>query len=258
MNKFHFSFLMFSLLSVSFDATAQAFQDTSVTVVKDTVLVNGQDSASTSMETSDDSLYLPVPDSHSYTSGSIRNVPGKEVSRFKNDRDYAYANDSEYWRKEAPAEPGLFFRILDSRALGWIFLILVAGVILYGVYQLAIENNFTMLIRSRRQKKDQLAITSSEDKIDFDEAISRSQAEGDYRIAIRFLYLRMVYSLRENGIVFRDSSTNAEITRVMGKHPEAESFRWLASAYEYVFYGGFVPDLETYMHIKNKFEAFKQ
>jgi hypothetical protein len=99
----------------------------------------------------------------------------------------------------------------------------------------------------------------TEEKIDFDEAIDRSQAEGNYRMAIRFLYLRLIDILRDKGgIAFRGSSTNAEITRALGKHPQARNFRWLATAYEYAFYGGFQPNQELYERLKMEFENFQK
>jgi hypothetical protein len=258
MIKFLFSFLILFLLCGSFFAAARDQQDTSGVIRQDTTTLSEPDSASAT-EVSYDSVYQPVPDTLFSSLRTIREVSKIQVNRYKNNPEYAYANDSEYWRKEPPGEPGLLFRILNSRVLRWIFLSLIGGLILYGVYQLAREINFTLLIRTRRQKTQFTQQVLSDEKIDFDEVIRLNQTEGNYRMAIRFLYLRLIYNLQEKtGISFRDSSTNAEILRAMGNHPEAASFRWLATSYEYVFYGGFVPNQETYLHIKNKFEAFQK
>jgi hypothetical protein len=78
-------------------------------------------------------------------------------------------------------------------------------------------------------------------------------------MAIRFLYLRLVHDMQEkSGLSFRESSTNSEITRAMGSHPESANFRWLATVYEYVYYGEFVPNLETYLVIRNRFEVLQK
>src|SRR5260221_11579654 len=241
MIKFLFSLLIFFRLFGSFSATAGNQQDPSV-IRQDSVAAGTLDSESAAA-VSYDSLYMQVPDTLFPPGVSIRKVSDKQLNLYKNNPDYAYANDSEYWRKEPLHEPGLLFRILGSQALRWIFLGLIAGLILYGVYQLAIENNFTMLIRSRRKKTKLSDPDLPTAKINFDELIRHNQEEGNYPMAIRFLYLRLIDNLHQKSrISFRDSSTNAEITRALGNHPGAEKFRWLATAYECVFYGGFVPD----------------
>jgi Domain of unknown function (DUF4129) len=257
MIKFLFSFLILFSLCGSFSAAARDQQDSSV-VRQDTTTVSELDSTSAA-EVSYDSVNQPVPDTLFSPTRTIREVSNIQVNRYKNNPEYAYANDSEYWRKEPSGKPDLLLRILNSRVLRWIFLILIGGLILYGVYQLAREINFTLLIRTRRQKSQYTQQGMSEEKTDFDEMIRLNQTEGNYRMAIRFLYLRLIYILQEKtGISFRDSSTNAEISRAMGNHPGAATFRWLATAYEYVFYGGFVPNQETYLHLKNKFEALQK
>jgi len=254
---FFFSLVLFSLCG-SFSSAARDQQDTSVVVRQDTTTASETDSASAA-EVYYDSVYPPVPDTLFLAPRTIREVSKIQVNRYKNNSEYAYANDSEYWRKEPAGEPDLLFSLLNSRVLRWIFLTVIGGLILYGVYQLAREINFTLLIRTSRQKAQYTQQGLSEEKTDFDEMIRLNQTEGNYRMAIRFLYLRLIYILHEKtGISFRDSSTNAEISRAMGNHPEVATFRWLATAYEYVFYGGFVPNQETYFHLKNKFESLQK
>jgi hypothetical protein len=255
MIKFLYSFLFLFPLCGTFSATARDQQDTSL-VVRANVIKSDSNSVS---EVSYDSVYQPVPDSLFSPPGSIREVSKIQVNRYKNNPEYAYANDSEYWRKEPPGDPGLLFRILSSQILRWIFFALIGGLILYGLYQLAREINFTLLIRTSRQKTQYTKQNLSEEKIDFDEMIRLNQTEGNYRMAIRYLYLRLIHILQEKtGISFRNSSTNAEISQAMGNHPETATFRWLATAYEYVFYGGFAPNQETYLDLKNKFESLQK
>ncbi len=210
-------------------------------------------------ESADDSLYHPVADSLYISPGQLREVPAKKVSRFRNDPKYAYANDPEYWRKETYEEPGILFRILFSNELKWALLMLIAVFIVYGVYSLARENNFGLLVRKRKRNSSGVEEENSYELMNYDEAIFRSQSEGNYGLAIRFMYLRLIRTLKEKSkIQFSDSSTNAEIFQAMGNHPQAAAFGWLAKAYEYIFYGGFVPNEELYERLKNNFEAFQK
>jgi hypothetical protein len=95
--------------------------------------------------------------------------------------------------------------------------------------------------------------------MDFESAIRKYQAERNYRLAVRYMYLRLIQAAREKGgIQFRDSSTNAEIALAFGSNLKADEFRFLARAYEYVFYGDFIPDQEIFNMLKNKFEQFQK
>jgi hypothetical protein len=257
MIKFIFSFLNFFLLFGFTLAKAESPQDTTTVVVKDSIAAVEPDDESQAGD-SHESQYLPVNDSLFSFSENIRRVSGKQVDRYKSDPEYAYANDSEYWIKH-PYEPGLFFRMLNSSLFRWIFLGFFAILILYGIYQLALENNFKMLIRPKKYKTEKPDLSPAQDKINFDEMIRINQAEGNYRMAVRFLYLRLIHNLRgKSGLSIHDSSTNAEIVRAFGSRPETARLRWLATAYEYVFYGEFAPNQETYFLLKNKFDAFQK
>ncbi len=259
MTKFIFSLLNFFLVFGMLSAEAGIPQDTSTVVIsRDSSTALEPDSVSV-VGDAYDSLYLPVQDSLVSLNESARRVSEKQLERYKKNPEYAYANDSEYWRKEPPHEPGLLFRILNSPVTFWIFISVIALLILYGMYQLAVENNFTLLIRTGRKKTENTDPGLTRDKINFDEVIRINQADGNYRVAIRFLYLRLIQVLHEkSGIAFSDSSTNAEITRAIGSNPEASTFRWLATAYEYVYYGEFVPNQETYFLLKNKFDGLQK
>ena len=157
--------------------------------------------------------------------GNIRRVSKKQADRYKNNPDYAYANDPEYWLQEPFHEPGLIFRILNSRATFWIFLFIIAVLILYGVYQLALENNFTLLISARRQKTENTEPALTAEKVNFDEVIRLNQAEGNYRMATRFLYLRLIH-MREKMGFHLQFFPNAGNNPSHGSHPEAATFRW--------------------------------
>jgi hypothetical protein len=258
MFRFFGCYILFILLSAPVCLVAQNRADTLSATSADTLKEHNSDSPS-SDESADDNIDQPIADSSSLLPGVIREVPAKKVSRYKNDPEYAYANDPEYWRKEKPADGGFLFRILFSRELRWILLTVFGGLILFGIYRMAKENQFGLLIGKRNQNNSEGEKTTHEEVMDYDDAIRKSQAEGNYRMAIRYMYLRMIRTMKErSGIAFKDSSTNAEIIRIMGNHPQSAAFRWLATAYEYIFYGGFAPNEELYGRLKNKFDAFQE
>ena len=261
MNKVLSGYFLISLTWSSLSVMAQVNQDSVAPNrinVADSIVVSNPDSGNNG-EASNDNIYQPVADSLFSPSVPIRKVPEIQVNRYKSSPDYAYANDPQYWQQEAPQEPGFLLKLLLSPVLWKTFLAILTGLILYGVYQLAKENNFKLLLRTSNSDMGGRAEWPTDERIDFDEAIRRNQAEGNYRMAIRFLYLRLIQILGEKeGIAFRQSSTNTEITQAMGTHPQANQFRWLAKAYEHIFYGSFLLNQETYDSLKMEFDRLQK
>ena len=220
----------------------------------------GGDTSETVEVGSGDSLYQPVPDSSYASRYYLRRVPQVEVNKYLADPAFAYANDPQYWKEVPPEDPGLLLRLLTGKTVRWVVFLVILGILLYGIYQLAKENNFQWLIRNKKQNVPGSEEASLPDEeMDYEDAIRRYQTEGNYRLAIRYMYLRLIRAIGEKGgIRIRDSSTNAEIARAMGNRPQAGEFRFLATAYEYIFYGGFIPKEELFDMLKTRFEAFQK
>jgi hypothetical protein len=207
-----------------------------------------------------DSLEDPLTGDRFLSTVSPRSVPQRDVRKYMKDPDFAYANDSLYWKENTgPANPGLLSRLIGSPLFRWLIFSAMIAVVLFGIYQLAKESNFRWFARNNWSQLSAPEEPGSGGTIDYNEAIRKCRQDGNYRLAIRYMYLRLIQTLREQGgIEFRDSSTNAEITRAFGNHPQAGEFRSLATAYEYIFYGGFIPEPALFERLSNKFEHLQK
>ncbi|HTB25887.1 MAG TPA: DUF4129 domain-containing protein [Puia sp.] len=197
--------------------------------------------------------------SGNYFSYSFREVSQRQVNSYLKNPDYAYANEPDYWRQESPPNPGIFTKLFGSRLFQWIIFILFAGIFLYGIYQLAKENNLRWLKRRSIQNNSSKEVSVFNEETDYDVLIHKYQLEENYRLAVRFMYLRLIRTIRDRGnIQIRDSSTNAEIAHAFATHPGGDDFRYLATAYEYIYYGEFIPQKDLFNRLKNRFEDFQQ
>ncbi|MEO6961828.1 MAG: DUF4129 domain-containing protein [Puia sp.] len=189
-----------------------------------------------------------------------RQVQDQKVKEYQREPDFAYANDSDYWNKDAPPEqPGWFLKMLLSRITRWTILILFLLVMAYGIYRLAKENSFPLMHRHRKKERETVttALPEYESIGDLDKAISRFTEEGDFRMAVRYMYIRLIrVAFEKNSISFKSSSTNSEIVEAFRDPQQSRDFRLLATAYEYVFYGGFAPAREQFDVLQQKFSAF--
>ncbi|HEY4155113.1 MAG TPA: DUF4129 domain-containing protein [Puia sp.] len=210
-----------------------------------------------------DQTDFPVTDSAA-ASEHLRRVPDSRVKAYQRDPDFAYANDPAYWKELPPPHSRLgekFFRFLFSRGFRiglFILFLLLAG---YGLYRLSKENSFTWFRRSSRPDHTAGPAGAAEDpeETDLDEAIRKNREAGNYKLAIRYMYLKIIRAAFSKGaILIKASSTNSDITRAFRDPQQARDFRYLATAYEHVFYGEFMPDREQFDLLEKKFDLFNQ
>jgi hypothetical protein len=272
MLKYFFRVIFVFSVSLPAVVCAQAQADT-IATIRDTVIVQTDSSASgpdssdaTSQnvpaELNEDSVYMPVKDSVNLKAYILRQIPQPKVDKYLADRDYDYANDPEYWSKEKnknDSDSSPLLNLFRNKVVQWIFLLSVIVVIVYGIYLLARENNFKWFDRRQAQSEPVESDPAGDGPVDYNDMIRKYQAEGNYRFAVRYLYLRLLHLASEKNIIpIRGSMTNAEIGRAFGQHPLASQFRHLATAYEYIFFGDFNVNKEIFDTLKTKFEVFQQ
>jgi hypothetical protein len=272
MYKFFFRILFIFLVSSPGTVFSQARTDSSVRR-EDSVSVQS-DSSSLVVDSSgvtgdravtyvsDDSQYMPVKDSSYLNTYALREVSQSKVNRWLADRDYEYANDPEYWKKEkSQNNPGAssFWNFLRNKVFQWILFLGVITVIVYGIFLLARENNFRWFSRRSEQPQEEEPDSLLRGPVNYDDLIRKYQAEGNYQVAIRYLFLRLIHSAADKNIIqIRDSTTNTEIGRAFGQHPLASQYRYLATAYEYIYFGDFNLNKEIFDSLKMKFEVFQE
>ncbi len=210
-----------------------------------------------------DSSYLPIAASP-IIPADLRQVPDSILKTYRRDPDFAYANDPAYWKELPPAEPNLFERLIDlltSPVVRTSIFIIFLLLILYAIYRLARENSFTWFNRNIKRNNRELHAPeqAGPDPPDLDEAIRRCKEEGNFSLAVRYMYLKTIRMIFEKkDILVRTTSTNSEMAAAFQNPQQAKDFRFLARAYEYIFYGGFVPGAEQFSHLQEKFDDFNQ
>ena len=191
----------------------------------------------------------------------VRYVPDSVADRMKRDKDFAYANDMRYWQDEKPRQRTAFDKLLsalsESTALKVILYALLVAAILYVVYHVMVVNNFFIFSRGRKNKKVNDHADGDAINENLDQLISDAIAAGNYRHAIRYMYLRTLKLLSENKVItLHAKSTNQDYIRQMYKHNSLSQFRHLTRIYEYVWYGEFDPTATQFDIIQTNFNKF--
>jgi hypothetical protein len=95
--------------------------------------------------------------------------------------------------------------------------------------------------------------------ISFDEEIENAITKGNYRFAVRLLYLKCLKHLSNAGLIdWQIDKTNSAYIDELANQREQEAFRMLTLQFEYVWYGEFMIDQQAFKTIDSSFRDFNK
>jgi hypothetical protein len=253
------------LLTCHLAATAQqqdkTGQITDTVTTSDTIVVGaGSPAEDTHLDTS----YYSAPEERTNISESpvLRSVPDSTISRWQRDPKFDYANNPDYWSRKPPRKPDNFSyrlnRFLSGKAFEYTLLTLLAGLLIYAVVRIAMENKVTMFAR-RKKKSGGLADEEGDlpKEEDIEERLRHFLQSGEKKQATRYLYLKTLYLLDQRQIIrLHAESTNQEYLRQLRGNPAEPAFKFLTRAYEMVWYGDFVLSESSFQRLHEYFTDF--
>lgn len=196
------------------------------------------------------------------TSRQLRSVPAKEIGAYKKDKKFEYANDPEYWTKQEPEPETVNNKNVDiSGGLVFfkriLFLIFSIGL---GIFLLWIIFRRSLKIFSGAKKTENINLSQETIDADFealDHKIQNAINTADYRLAVRYLYLKTIKELNDKQIIsFSGSFTDSDFEHSLSKTSYASGFRYLRNVYEYVWYGEFSINADQFESVNHRFKNF--
>lgn len=210
----------------------------------------------------------PVSENVVYPKEFKENIP----SRYKgNDFDYSVSKPREsFWqkllRKLDRILQGIFGETAFTKSaelttvLIRLFAIILVGFLLYFIirYALGKEGNF---IFGKKNKKLDLHVEELHEnihEINFPESIAKFEREGDFRSAVRYQFLFLLKKLSDKKLIsWNPEKTNKDyVAELKAPHLKNE-FSNLSYIFDYVWYGEFSIEEESYQKFKNQYQAFK-
>ena len=224
-------------------------QDTTAPVVDTEVTVTAYDEAEESpKQTSDE------PEVRAF-----RAVPDSVISKLQKQKEFAYANDPSYWKKdEPPSEEGTDWLswLITRNWFRYMILTLMIAVLLFALIRIAISNRLLMFSgrkRSANAEEDELL-----QKENLASMIQEAEAQNNFRVAVRYRYMKVLQDMDERKIISLNAqNTNWDYVNRMGSHPLKNKFLLLTRAYEYVWYGEFELNNDQYGYLKTEFQQFE-
>ena len=141
-----------------------------------------------------------------------------------------------------------------------LFAILVAGFLLYFIIKFLINTKGSLFFGKKNKK---LEINEEElheniHEINFPQSIAKFENNGDYRSAVRYQFLFILKKLSDKKlIIWNPEKTNKDyVAELKAAHLKNEFYN-LSYIFDYVWYGEFSINEQSYGKFKNQFHSFK-
>lgn len=189
----------------------------------------------------------------------LRRLNDNARRSMQDDEDFWYANAvfkkaKEKERKERDESTPRF-----DFFNGLLWMVIIGGFIAFLVIYLSHSN--VRLFRSSRSIEKEESDVETDDifTIPYQKEIDKAVGAGNYRLAVRLLFLRLLRQLSEkNMIQYTQDRTNFDYLLQVQHTPWYQHFFRLTRHYEYVWYGRFGIDRDKFDAIKSDFASFER
>ena len=197
------------------------------------------------------------------------------VSPSKEKENKLFADPKLQYKNTVTAEKGFFERFLEWLAeklfgnAGFENVLTARQIIIWTVCILALAILIWLLSRTElvsliKPKPKATAfnfmdVVEDLDKINFEEKIKAALLEGDYRLAIRWHYLKILFLLDKAGLIsFASYKTNIDYRYELKSKAHQHAFIHLSYIYEHVWYGQFIIGITDYKEKESEFNNFEK
>ena len=231
--------------------------------------IHAQVSTDTSTTTVDDYKSIDEEEETTYYSDTLkrefRAIEFDSVQAVNSDRGFYYKRYMDSLLRATQFKVQKPRRSVDlsgsdffSSIFGIIFWVLAIGLFGYLVYRLFLSNS-SFLSRNRKNIASDIAVVEEENASDPDLLLRNAIRNGNYRLAVRYLYLQSLQRLSEKKFIELNSNkTNYEYVMEVRRHKFANEFASLTLQYEYVWYGEYTVDERLFEQIQGSFTQFNK
>jgi hypothetical protein len=253
---FLFFCILFAFLSDPAEVCAQVTVDSSVQVMEEQIVdsLAVYDDEEEDEEVFDTALHRSL---WTYPADSLRLFRSQPEFAYMKNLDSLLKKNQELQNKtqkvQATNEPVNVFPLI--KVLLWSLLI---GALLFVLYQVFLSDRglFTSPLRNKKLQVEEEQLT---DDVYLDQQLQLAIKEGNYRLAVRFLYLQSLNKLAARSwLQLSPDKTNYQYVRELAKPQLKPAFARITLHYEYAWYGDFIIQQNVFDPIKKEFDQFQQ
>ena len=195
----------------------------------------------------------------------IRQLPDSFLQSLKRDEEFWYAG-KKFRSTESPTGSNSRKQEAGSKPLSqrnWfeplLWFIIIVGFAFFVITYLA-NSNIRLFSPSKRRFTDEEAEEATDDifAIPYQREIEKAVSAGNYRFAVRLMFLQLLKSLSERKIIqYKPDRTNFDYLVQLGTTRYYPDFFRITRNYEYSWYGKFEINRATYDQIKKEFDEFE-
>jgi len=193
---------------------------------------------------------------------NAKSIPVQRMERYLQSSDFNYLEKqpkgNTFWQYLLQKLKNSLGMMLNKRISEILFHIVFIGIFILLLVVLFGGDIQSILVRNKSSRLD-IPVISDEniDNLNFDKIIKTEIDHGNYNIAVRYLYLKLLQSLTvSNLIIWQKEKTNRDYFRELVNSNYSIDFRTITSAYEYVWYGKFPLDQSRFEGIHQSFNDF--
>ena len=189
----------------------------------------------------------------------MQRLPDSVIAEMRNDDEFWYVN-AVFEKKEKKKKEESYTPISESALFQTIlWLVIIGGFAAFVIIYLS--NSNVSLFRKKNiiiHSDEELELdTDNIFEINYRREIDKAVAAGNFRFAVRLMFLQALKNLSEKNIIqYKPDRTNFDYLLQLHTTGHYSDFFRLTRNYEYSWYGQFDIDKEKFVLIRNDFENF--
>jgi hypothetical protein len=195
-----------------------------------------------------------------------RHFTGSSIKAYTNDEDFQYEKETvktpsawdRFWQWFWNKYNEMIGTEAGKTTVQIIYWLLGVAAVTFFVLKV-IKMNRMNLFKSSSQSNTPYTIQDENIyTISFDEAIQQALQSGNYRLAIRLLYLQNLKMLADkNLIIWQPNKTDTDYLREIDKPGLKQSFKNITDIFEYAWYGNLSVAKDDFAGIQKEFMQFQ-
>jgi len=192
---------------------------------------------------------------------SVRKADSIALNKLRNDKNYNYevvkpGQLLTWWQKLKLWLLDKILALFDDKGVApYIRTGLIVLIAVFIIIKL-LNADISRLFYKNRQVEELIINEIQEDinSLDFDRLIEKYTLQQDYRMVVRYYYLKLLKNLNSKGMIaWRINKTNRDYVYELEGSPLYGSFDKLSSFYEYIWYGDFLISSDQFGYIREQF-----
>ncbi|WP_316792976.1 hypothetical protein [Pedobacter frigoris] len=220
----------------------------------------------------DKPVLLPAPQAIEKTDSgkvALRSFDARKINEFRSSKDFQYDDvppqQESLWERFWKWFWSLISRLLSNihslsskgSFVKYMAIAVFLALIVFAVIKII---GADLKIFSKKSKAVQVPYYETDDnihEINFNEEIDKAISSGNYRLAVRLLYLLSLKQLNDKSLIYwLPEKTNQTYLSEIKDENKRIQFSSLTRQFEYIWYGEFMISKENFSLVKNSFEQF--